>query len=183
MLAKTNSNSLSSSLLSAGLDSRLLAAHAEKKTEQQKKEDSQTQQQRQAAAKLALRKQLEKTLLQVNNYMQLSNVFNINNSPRFFVIFCKYLFCLFQIPPPKPPPPEMHFIPNPANTEFIYLTGLEECVTRILNLDAVIPPMPVPFTCSQCQTDFTPTWKWDKAAKGRIFLSQGISLRFFFVVT
>merc|ERR1719510_714341 len=99
------------------------------------KEDSQTQQQRQAAAKLALRKQLEKTLL--------------------------------QIPPPKPPPPEMHFIPNPANTEFIYLCGLEECVNRILNLDAVTPPMPKPFVCSQCGTDFTPTWKWDKAAKGK----------------
>merc|ERR1712008_356484 len=49
--------------------------------------------QRQAAARLALRKQLEKTLL--------------------------------RIPPPKPPPPEMHFIPNPNNTEFIYLLGLE----------------------------------------------------------
>merc|ERR1719187_1752358 len=100
-----------------------------------KAEDNQTQQQRQAAAKLALRKQLEKTLL--------------------------------QIPPPKPPPPEMHFIPNPANTEFIYLTGLEECVNRILNLDAVTPTMPTPFICSQCSTDFTPTWKWDKAAKGK----------------
>merc|ERR1719510_907818 len=59
----------------------------------------------------------------------------------------------------------MHFIPNPANTEFIYLTGLEECVNRILNLDAVTLPQPCPFTCSQCRTDFTPTWKWDKAAK------------------
>ena len=62
----------------------------------------------------------------------------------------------------------MHFIPNPANTEFIYLCGLEECVNRILNLDAVTPPMPKPFVCSQCGTDFTPTWKWDKAAKGKI---------------
>ena len=76
-------------------------------------------------------------------------------------------YFLLQIPPPKPPPPEMHFIPNPANTEFIYLCGLEECVSRILNLDAVTPAMPKPFTCSQCHTDFTPTWKWDKAAKGR----------------
>ena len=74
---------------------------------------------------------------------------------------------ILQIPPPKPPPPEMHFIPNPANTEFIYLTGLEECVNRILNLDAVPPAMPTPFSCSQCGTDFTPTWKWDKAAKGK----------------
>ena len=66
----------------------------------------------------------------------------------------------------------MHFIPNPANTEFIYLTGLEECVNRILNLDAVTPPMPKPFTCSQCHTDFTPTWKWDKAAKGKSYFCE-----------
>jgi len=126
MLSKSNLNSM-------GFDSRLLGLQQEKKPEA-RKEDAQTIQQRQAAAKLALRKQLEKTLL--------------------------------QIPPPKPPPPEMHFIPNPANTEFIYLTGLEECVARILNLDTTTPVMPIPFTCSQCQTDFTPTWKWDKAAKG-----------------
>ena len=61
----------------------------------------------------------------------------------------------------------MHFIPNPANTEFIYLCGLEECVSRILDLDAETPVQPMPFVCSQCGTDFTPTWKWDKAAKGR----------------
>jgi len=149
-------NSLNASLLAAaGIDARLLSQvqqagggsslygnsnNVDRKGKadspvQRQKEDSQTQQQRQAAAKLALRKQLEKTLL--------------------------------QIPPPKPPPPEMHFIPNPANTEFIYLTGLEECVNRILNLDAVIPPMPTPFSCSQCRSDFTPTWKWDKAAKGK----------------
>ena len=67
----------------------------------------------------------------------------------------------------------MHFIPNPANTEFIYLCGLEECVSRILNLDAVTPPMPKPFVCSQCGTDFTPTWKWDKAAKGKICVPSG----------
>merc|ERR1719507_1734522 len=141
-------NSLNASLLAAaGIDARLLSqmnasyggSTATKAKESPKPkpepETKETQAQRQAAAKLALRKQLEKTLL--------------------------------QIPPPKPPPPEMHFIPNPANTEFIYLTGLEECVNRILNLDATTPPMPKPFTCSQCHTDFTPTWKWDKAAKGK----------------
>eukprot|EP00092_Neocalanus_flemingeri_P015189 GFUD01016406.1.p1 GENE.GFUD01016406.1~~GFUD01016406.1.p1 ORF type:complete len:643 (-),score=156.76 GFUD01016406.1:389-2317(-) len=150
MLTKSSSALNNASLLAAaGIDARLLSQMAgsgslasltstKRSTEspvQKPKEDTQTQQQRQAAAKLALRKQLEKTLL--------------------------------QIPPPKPPPPEMHFIPNPANTEFIYLTGLEECVNRILNLDATTPPMPRPFTCSQCHTDFTPTWKWDKAAKGK----------------
>lgn len=54
----------------------------------------------QAAAKLALRKQLEKTLL--------------------------------EIPPPKPPAPEMNFLPSAANNEFIYLVGLEEVVQNLL---------------------------------------------------
>lgn len=101
----------------------------------QQKVDTETPQQKQAAAKLALRKQLEKTLL--------------------------------QIPPPKPPPPEMHFIPNPANTEFICLLGLEECVGKILHENKEITVQPIPFTCSQCSTDFTPTWKWDKGARGK----------------
>ena len=133
-------------------------ASAKRSTEspvQQKKETAETQQQRQAAAKLALRKQLEKTLLQVTST---HGIFSLK-----IIWRCHY----FQIPPPKPPPPEMHFIPNPANTEFIYLCGLEECVSRILDLDAETPVQPMPFVCSQCGTDFTPTWKWDKAAKGR----------------
>uniref|UniRef100_A0A1B6DAN6 Transcriptional repressor p66 coiled-coil MBD2-interaction domain-containing protein n=1 Tax=Clastoptera arizonana TaxID=38151 RepID=A0A1B6DAN6_9HEMI len=92
-------------------------------------DDAQTPAQRQAAAKLALRKQLEKTLL--------------------------------QIPPPKPPPPEMHFIPNPSNTEFIYLLGLEHVVDFITK-DNKTPPPPEPFRCSQCATNFTPVWKWEK---------------------
>ncbi|XP_029164054.1 transcriptional repressor p66-alpha isoform X4 [Nylanderia fulva] len=89
--------------------------------------------QRQAAAKMALRKQLEKTLL--------------------------------QIPPPKPPPPEMHFVPNPSNTEFIYLVGLEHVVDFITR-EPAIPPPPEPFECSQCKTDFTPVWKWEKPMPG-----------------
>ncbi|XP_018906953.2 transcriptional repressor p66-beta isoform X2 [Bemisia tabaci] len=100
-------------------------------------EDTQTPAQRQAAAKLALRKQLEKTLL--------------------------------QIPPPKPPPPEMHFIPNPSNTEFIYLLGLEYIVDYITKSHEKTPPTPPePFRCSQCSTSFTPVWKWEKSTvKGK----------------
>lgn len=82
---------------------------------------------------MALRKQLEKTLL--------------------------------QIPPPKPPPPEMHFVPNPSNTEFIYLVGLEHVVDFITK-EPAIPPPPEPFECTQCRTDFTPVWKWEKSAGG-----------------
>ncbi|XP_063984706.1 transcriptional repressor p66-alpha isoform X3 [Diachasmimorpha longicaudata] len=99
--------------------------------QERQREDSQSPAQRQAAAKLALRKQLEKTLL--------------------------------QIPPPKPPPPEMHFVPNPSNTEFIYLVGLEHVVDFITK-EPAIPPPPEPFECTQCKTDFTPVWKWEKPA-------------------
>ncbi|OXU21658.1 hypothetical protein TSAR_013348 [Trichomalopsis sarcophagae] len=95
------------------------------------RDDSQTPAQRQAAAKQALRKQLEKTLL--------------------------------QIPPPKPPPPEMHFVPSPSNPEFIYLVGLEHVVDFITK-EPAIPPPPEPFECTQCKTDFTPVWKWEKPA-------------------
>ncbi|OWK12450.1 GATAD2A [Cervus elaphus hippelaphus] len=66
---------------------------------------------RQAAAKLALRKQLEKTLL--------------------------------EIPPPKPPAPEMNFLPSAANNEFIYLVGLEEVVQNLLETQGLrLPPSP-----------------------------------------
>lgn len=87
---------------------------------------------RQAAAKLALRKQLEKTLL--------------------------------EIPPPKPPAPEMNFLPSAANNEFIYLVGLEEVVQSLLETQAGRVPAPVarsrdPFVCAQCKTDFTCRWR------------------------
>ncbi|KAL1493892.1 hypothetical protein ABEB36_009576 [Hypothenemus hampei] len=98
------------------------------------RDDNQTPAQRQAAAKLALRKQLEKTLL--------------------------------QIPPPKPPPPEMHFIPNPSNTEFIYLVGLEH-VVDFLTKETKIPLPPQPYSCSQCNLDFTPVWKWESRGKNK----------------
>ena len=70
-------------LAAAGVDARLLSqmgnfnsnnitSNNKRSTESpvhQKKETAETQQQRQAAAKLALRKQLEKTLLQVQHNM------------------------------------------------------------------------------------------------------------------
>ena len=80
MLTKSSSALNNASLLAAaGIDARLLSQMAgsgslasltstKRSTESpvhKPKEDTQTQQQRQAAAKLALRKQLEKTLLQV----------------------------------------------------------------------------------------------------------------------
>lgn len=99
--------------------------------------DNQSPAQRQAAAKLALRKQLEKTLL--------------------------------QIPPPKPPPPEMHFVPNASSPEFVYLLGLETVVGFLTDGEAssrAAPPEP--FACSQCGLDFTPVWKWqDTRRAGR----------------
>ncbi|XP_009993360.1 PREDICTED: transcriptional repressor p66-alpha isoform X1 [Chaetura pelagica] len=89
---------------------------------------------RQAAAKLALRKQLEKTLL--------------------------------EIPPPKPPAPEMNFLPSAANNEFIYLVGLEEVVQNLLETQAGKVSVPMssrePYMCAQCKTDFTCRWREEK---------------------
>uniref|UniRef100_A0A8D0GK36 GATA zinc finger domain containing 2A n=1 Tax=Sphenodon punctatus TaxID=8508 RepID=A0A8D0GK36_SPHPU len=88
---------------------------------------------RQAAAKLALRKQLEKTLL--------------------------------EIPPPKPPAPEMNFLPSAANNEFIYLVGLEEVVQNLLETQgkvSVAASSHDPCMCAQCKTDFTCRWREEK---------------------
>ncbi|XP_077834655.1 transcriptional repressor p66-alpha isoform X5 [Macaca mulatta] len=90
---------------------------------------------RQAAAKLALRKQLEKTLL--------------------------------EIPPPKPPAPEMNFLPSAANNEFIYLVGLEEVVQNLLETQGAMSAATVlsrePYMCAQCKTDFTCRWREEKS--------------------
>uniref|UniRef100_A0A8C2Q940 GATA zinc finger domain containing 2B n=1 Tax=Cyprinus carpio TaxID=7962 RepID=A0A8C2Q940_CYPCA len=95
----------------------------------------------QAAAKLALRKQLEKTLL--------------------------------EIPPPKPPAPLLHFLPSAANSEFIYMVGLEEVVQSVIDSQGKMRgslPHVEPFFCAQCRTDFTPHWKQEKS--GRILCEQ-----------
>lgn len=107
---------------------------------------------RQAAAKLALRKQLEKTLL--------------------------------DIPPPKPPAPELNFLPSAANNEFIYLVGLEMVVQNLLDTlakskqpqteSASTPAPKEPFTCTQCQTDFTSRWRQEKS-NGSILCEQCMS--------
>lgn len=107
--------------------------------------------QSQTAAKVALRKQLEKTLL--------------------------------QIPPPKPPPPEMNFIPNVGNGDFVALLGLEEAVKCILDNDARAGGEPVseikyifsPFQCVQCQTDFTPVWKRDKPGSKNVICERCVT--------
>lgn len=113
-------------------------------------QDSQTPAQRQAAAKLALRKQLEKTLL--------------------------------QIPPPKPPPPELNFIPSAQNAEFVYLLGLEEAVKYLTDNDPLKdrPAQPVkyvfnPFRCVQCKTDFTTVWKRDKPNSKNVICEQCVT--------
>ncbi|KAG8428889.1 hypothetical protein GDO86_018990, partial [Hymenochirus boettgeri] len=98
----------------------------------------------QAAAKLALRKQLEKTLL--------------------------------EIPPPKPPAPLLNFLPSAANSEFIYMVGLEEVVQSVIDSQgkgcSSLLHMD-PFSCAQCRTDFTPHWKREKS--GKILCEQCMS--------
>lgn len=60
----------------------------------------------------------------------------------------------------------MHFIPNPSNTEFIYLVGLEH-VVDFLTKDPKPPTQILPHSCQQCKIDFTPVWKWEKQSKNR----------------
>uniref|UniRef100_V9KKV7 Transcriptional repressor p66-alpha-like protein n=1 Tax=Callorhinchus milii TaxID=7868 RepID=V9KKV7_CALMI len=99
---------------------------------------------RQAAAKLALRKQLEKTLL--------------------------------EIPPPKPPAPELTFLPSAANNEFIYLVGLEEVVQNLLETQGKSSAQVVPLepnVCTQCKTDFTCRWRQEKT--GTIMCEQCVT--------
>uniref|UniRef100_UPI00358E9B0E transcriptional repressor p66-alpha-like n=1 Tax=Myxine glutinosa TaxID=7769 RepID=UPI00358E9B0E len=101
---------------------------------------------RQAAARLALRKQLEKTLL--------------------------------EIAPPRPPPPDLPFLPCAVNGEFVCLLGLEEVVQLLLESQASLSFHPLslslspslgkagaclpevePYACSHCGTDYTVGWR------------------------
>lgn len=59
----------------------------------------------------------------------------------------------------------MHFIPNPSNTEFVYLLGLEHVVDYITKEKKNGPIVTHPFRCAQCIIDFTPVWKWEKQGK------------------
>lgn len=80
---------------------------------------------------------------------------------------------LLEIPPPKPPAPLLHFLPSAANSEFIYMVGLEEVVQSVIDsqgkLRGALSRME-PFFCAQCRTDFTPHWKQEKS--GRILCEQ-----------
>lgn len=74
---------------------------------------------------------------------------------------------LLEIPPPKPPAPEMNFLPSAANNEFIYLVGLEEVVQNLLETQAgrisatsaAAVLSREPYMCVQCKTDFTCRWR------------------------
>lgn len=66
----------------------------------------------------------------------------------------------------------MHFIPNPSNTEFVYLLGLEHVVDYLTSKDKKTTVIP-PFRCAQCKIDFTPVWKWEKQGKIIIQLKLG----------
>lgn len=127
------------------------AQHQQAATPPQPPVDTQTPAQRQAAAKLALRKQLEKTLL--------------------------------QIPPPKPPAPEMNFIPSLACPDFVLLLGLEEVVNHIIDLQLIARGQKSPdekficnpFTCVQCGTDYTPVWKREKPGSKNVICEHCVT--------
>lgn len=135
----------------AGFRGTQAQADALRQMQAQQRVVEETPAQRQAAAKLALRKQLEKTLL--------------------------------QIPPPKPPPPEMNFIPSLASPDFIYLLGLEEAVNFIIDTNLISkgrknPDEKMvcnPFTCVQCGTDFTPVWKREKPGSKNVICEQCVT--------
>ncbi|NXN00308.1 P66B protein, partial [Sylvia borin] len=94
----------------------------------------------QAAAKLALRKQLEKTLL--------------------------------EIPPPKPPAPLLHFLPSAANSEFIYMVGLEEVVQSVIDSQGHCPG-----SSPRGNGDFWDGIGWDGIPEGSVgvaFLRSGL---------
>lgn len=56
----------------------------------------------------------------------------------------------------------MNFIPNPSNMEFLALVGLEFVVDYITRDTNVVTLPANALQCSQCDTDFTSMWKWDK---------------------
>ncbi|KAL4646729.1 transcriptional repressor p66-beta [Arapaima gigas] len=75
---------------------------------------------------------------------------------------------LLEIPPPKPPAPLLHFLPSAANSEFIYMVGLEEVVQSVIDSQGKLrSPLSrtEPFMCAQCKTDFTPHWKQEKSGR------------------
>jgi len=123
-------------LLMAGQHGNEITAKMQQLLKAQTQRQAPSLKQQQASAKLALRKQLEKTLL--------------------------------EIPPPKPPPPEINFLPSAASNEFICLIGLEEVVNKIQSIQKpqVAAEEKVeegknlpPFRCMKCEKDFSPLWK------------------------
>lgn len=75
---------------------------------------------------------------------------------------------LLEIPLPKPPAPLLYFLPSAANSEFIYLLGLEEVVQSVLDSQSKLCGTTgylEPFACAQCKTDFTPHWKQEKGGR------------------
>ncbi|XP_076465971.1 uncharacterized protein LOC143297462 [Babylonia areolata] len=148
--SSTNHRSVQQQQQQSGHNSQQTAQHQQAATPPQP-QDTQTPAQRQAAAKLALRKQLEKTLL--------------------------------QIPPPKPPAPEMNFIPSLACPDFVLLLGLEEVVNHIIDLQLIARGQKSPdekficnpFTCVQCGTDYTPVWKREKPGSKNVICEHCVT--------
>lgn len=152
----SNGNSLSQQMRYQGMQGQsgsrgMYGSNSQSSQNNNAQVDTQTPAQRQAAAKMALRKQLEKTLL--------------------------------QIPPPKPPPPEMNFVPSLSSTDFIYLLGLEEAVNYIIDANLISKGQKNPdekmvcnpFTCVQCNTDFTPVWKREKAGSKNVICEHCVT--------
>lgn len=67
---------------------------------------------------------------------------------------------LMQLTNPKSSPHELFFIPNPNQSDFAALLGLDLVVQRVLRDDTLNKPVSEPcYECEECHTDFTPTWR------------------------
>ncbi|KAI6174864.1 P66-CC domain-containing protein [Aphelenchoides bicaudatus] len=78
---------------------------------------------------------------------------------------------LLQLPPPKAPVPDLSFIPNAAQPDFLYLLGLDLVVQRNLKDKTVFKKVEFdPYVCEECDTDFTPNWKAISGDKGDLHL-------------
>ncbi|CAD6184867.1 unnamed protein product [Caenorhabditis auriculariae] len=61
---------------------------------------------------------------------------------------------------PKAPGPEIFFIPNANQPDFVPLLGLDLVVQRVLKDKNVMRPVTEPcYVCEECGTDFTTAWK------------------------
>lgn len=67
---------------------------------------------------------------------------------------------IMKLPPPTAPVPDMYFIPNGNQPDFLSILGLDLTVQRVLRDKNVFKKNDFPpYQCEECETDFTTSWK------------------------